>query len=577
MLDLLIQNGLLYDGTGADAYRADIGVAGDRIVRIGDLRGQAARQVIDATGKAVTPGFIDPHSHADLSILIHPSMEAYLMQGITTVVGGNCGHSMGPIGSEIYRSAIVDFPLTFAAEPKYFDLVSLLLPKDTAARTWQALYGIELDWNTFGDYIDTCNRHGMDANIAPLVGYSAVRNAVMGRDCMREATSEELDRLARAVQDSMDAGAFGLSTGLDPQYVPGSYATDAETIRMLQIVRAYDGIFTSHTFNVGPDGSGGRMEGYQKMLRQAMAAGVRANVSHVHLLGMAATPEDAVQAARNTLAYFTQMQREGLDLSYDVIPTADAIDFTIPYFAFFLRPFVLMSGSRAHLAENFRVGDFRQMVRTVLQSGMYPSLDPNQPLNYYGMLTVTRHTDAACIGKSFAALASERGSDSLDVMMDLFAQDPDMAAGIGGANFTAANDLLCSHPMAMPCSDGFSCAKDTNFTANSELPLYPNPMNLSFIPRFLLRSNRPRVEDPVRQASGFVAERFGIRDRGVLREGAFADIVILNRDQIRYYDETESEMQYPDGFEHVIVNGAPTIAHKHHLGTRSGRMLRKTD
>lgn len=577
MYDLLIKNGLLYDGTGANAYRADIGVVGDRIARIGDLRGQEAAQVIDATGKAVTPGFIDPHSHADLSILINPSMEAYLMQGVTTVVGGNCGHSMGPIGSEIYRSAIIDFPLTFAAEPKYFDLVSLLLPREAAAKAWQGLYGIELDWHSFGDYIDTCNRHGMDANIAPLVGYSAVRNAVMGADCMREATPEELDRLAQIVADSMEAGAFGLSTGLDPQYVPGPYATDEETIRMLKIVRAHDGIFTSHTFNVGPDGVGGRMEGYKKMLTQAKAAGVRANVSHVHLLGMAATPEDAVQAARDTLAYFEQMQQEGLDLSYDVIPTADAIDFTIPYFAFFLRPFVLMSGSRAHLAENFRVGDFRQMVRTVLQSGMYPSLDPSQPLNYYGMLAITRHTDARCIGKSFAALAADRRVDPLELMMDLFAQDPDMAVGMGSAGFTAANDLLCSHPMAMPCSDGFSCTKDTNLTANAELPLYPNPMNLSFIPRFLLRSSRPRFEDTVRQASGLVAERFGIRDRGVLRVGAFADIVVLDRDKLRCYDEAENALQYPDGFEHVIVNGIPTIANKRHLGACAGRMLRKSD
>ena len=236
MYDLIIQNGLLYDGTGADAYRADIGIVGDRIVRIGNLQGEPAAQVIDADGKAVTPGFIDPHSHADLSILTHPSMEAYLMQGVTTVVGGNCGHSMGPIGSEIYRSAIIDFPLTFAAEPKYFDLVSLLLPKEAAAKAWRNLYGMELDWHSFGDYIETCNRHGMDANIVPLVGYSAVRNAVMGADCMREATPEELNRLAQLVEESMAAGAFGLSTGLDPQYVPGPYATDEETIRMLSLI-----------------------------------------------------------------------------------------------------------------------------------------------------------------------------------------------------------------------------------------------------------------------------------------------------------------------------------------------------
>lgn len=145
MLDLLIRNGLVYDGTGRDAYTADIGVKGDKIAKIGDLKGEEAARVINADGKCVTPGFIEPHSHVDLGVLMTPHMEAYLMQGVTTAVGGNCGHSMATMGEEVYRSAIVDFPVTFAGDPKYFDLITLFLSRAKAAQALKQLYNIGLD------------------------------------------------------------------------------------------------------------------------------------------------------------------------------------------------------------------------------------------------------------------------------------------------------------------------------------------------------------------------------------------------------------------------------------------------
>lgn len=575
MYDLIIRKGTIYDGTGRDTYQADIGIEKDTITAIGNLDQQKAKKIIDASGCAVTPGFIEPHCHADLNILMNPRAESYLMQGVTTLVGGNCGHSMGPMGDEIYRSAVMDFDLTFETAPKYFDLVSLLLPREKAEKAFLKLYGIHMDWHTLEEYIAKCNANGMDCNIVPLAGYSAIRNSVMGADCMREATAKELEGLEAAVRECMEAGAFGLSTGLDPQYIPGPFATDEETIRMLSIVKEYDGIFTSHTFNTRLDGTGGRMDGYKTMLNQAKAAGVRANVSHVHVLGMGATPEEGEQAARDTIAYFEKMAAEGLDLSYDVIPSPEAIDFTIPYFAFFLRPFVLMSGSRKHLAENFRIPDFRQMVHKVIESGMYPVLDEKQPMNYFKMLMITKHKNPAHVGKVFATYAEEKGISALELMMDLFAEDPDMAANTGACGFEKANELLCRHPMAMPCADGFSCTKNSNYTGDKELPLYPNPMNLSFIPRYLTLHGKKRFEDTIHQISGFVAERFGIAKRGILAQGNYADIVVLNREKLHSYDMDENPLQYPEGFEYVIVNGKVTIDKKHHLEVAAGRMLQK--
>lgn len=575
MYDILIKNGMICDGTGADVYRADLGIVGEQIAAIGNLQGAEAITVIDAEGKVVTPGFIEPHSHVDLSILMNPRAEAYLQQGVTTVVGGNCGHSMGIMGDELYRSAVMDFALTAKAAPSYFNLVNLLLPRADAAAAFQELYGIDMNWHTLGEYVDVCNERGMDVNIVPLAGYSAIRNAVMGADSMREATEEELVKLEECVRQAMEDGAFGFSTGLDPQYVPGLFATDEETIRMLKIVKEYDGIFTSHTFNTRADGSGNRMDGYRTMLEQAMAAGIRTNVSHVHVIGMAADAESAVQAAKNTLEYFYEMKEKGLDLSYDVIPSAEAIDFTIPYFAFFLRPFVLISGTRKYLAENFKVPDFRKMVHTVIDAGMFPVFDPKQPVNYYKMIMVTKHRNPRYVGKVFETYAQELGVNPLDLMMDMFAEDPDMEANAGAAFFDEANDILTRDAMAMPCADGFSCGVDSNYTGDEEIPLYPNPMNISFIARYLTMHGKERFEDTIHQITQYPAQRFGIEKRGVLKEGNYADVVVLSREKLHSYDKSENPLQYPEGFDAVIVNGTLTIQNKQHLDVMAGRMLRK--
>lgn len=576
MFDVILRGGTVADGTGADAFRADIGIAGDRVAAIGDLAGASAPVELDVKGKYVTPGFIDPHSHADLSVMFEPSMTNYLQQGVTTVVGGNCGHSYAPIGDDLYRAAIIDSRVQFAANPSYFQMTQLLFPKEAGVRALKEEYGIDLDWHSFGEYLERCDRLPMDGNIAPLVGYSAIRGAVMGQDCLREATPVELDGLEALTRQCMEEGAFGMSTGTDPQYVPGPYATDAETVRMLRVVKAYDGIFTSHTRNFTADGRCDRMGGYVSMLEQAKAAGVRANVSHVHTLGMGATAAQTAQAARDTLAYFEKMESEGLDLTYDVIPSPYSMDMTTPYFSTFLRPFVLMSGSRAQLAKNFRVPDFRQMVRKVVEGGMYPFLDARSPMtSIYPILAVSRHRNPAHLGKNLMAYASELGRDPLELVMDLFSEDCDMGAVMMMPDAEESNEILCRHRMAMPCSDGFTGGKDMNFGLNEDMMMTPNPMNFSFAVRYITVHPKARFEDSIRAVSGRVARRFGIRGRGELRTGNFADVVVLDREGLRSHDTDANALQYPDGIEAVFVNGRLTIDRKKHTGAAAGRMLRR--
>ena len=573
MLDLLIKNGLIFDGTGSQPYTADIAVEGDRIVNIGRITDDAAN-VIDAAERVITPGFIDPHCHVDTTVILAPQMEAYLKQGVTTVVGGNCGHAIAPMGREVFRGPLLDTTIANRINPNYFDDFPLMFKRAEAEKAFREECGVELGWNTLSEFMDVCDKLPMGGNLVLLAGYSAIRSAVMGMDCMRPATDDELDALEKMTRECMEAGAFGFSTGRDPQYLPGPMASADEMIRMLKVVKEYDGIFTSHTYNVSPEGEFDRMGGYREMVELAKAAGVRMNVSHAHVMGMAMTPEQAAEAAQATLDYFESAIADGADLSFDVIPSPFCADFTFPYFAFFIKPLVLMSGTRAHLAENLRVPDFRKMVHIIVENGMMPSFDIHSPRNWFGRMYIIRHAKEEYIGKTFLGCAEHLGVEPLDALMQMFSEDPDMEASISSPDFERAVDLLCSHPKAMPCSDGVSYAKEKNLS-EPETPLYLNAMNISFIPRYLLREGKNDFAQAVHKASGLVAERFGIAKRGTIQAGNFADLVILDLPNLKSHDRDENPLQDPDGIDYVIVNGKIAVHNKNIVKADAGRLLRK--
>ncbi len=573
MLDLLIKNGLVYDGNGGIAYQADIGVREDKIAVIGTIEEDAAI-VIDAAGKVVTPGFFDPHCHVDTTVILAPQMESYLKQGVTTVIGGNCGHAIAPMGKEVFRGPLLDTNIANRISPNYFEDFPLMYDRTAAEEAFRAESGIELNWNSLEEFMDVCDGLSMGGNMALLTGYSAVRSAVMGMDCLRPATEEELDQLEKMVRDCMESGAYGFSTGRDPQYIPGPMASMEEMTRMLRVVKEYDGIFASHTYNISPEGQFDPMGGYREMVELAKAADVRMNVSHAHVMGMAITSEQAASAAQGLIDYFDSAIADGVDLSFDVIPSPFCADFTFPYFAFFIKPLVLMSGTRAHLAENFLIPDFRKMVHIIVEQGMMPSFDIKSPRNWFGRMYIIRHKKEAYIGKTFLGCAELLGVEPLDALMQMFAEDPDMQADLTSFDFEKAVDLLCSHSKAMPCSDGISYAKEKNLSTE-ETPLYLNAMNISFIPRYLLREGKEDFGKAVYKASKMVAERFGIERRGSIEVGNFADLVVIDRKNLKSYDRSDNPLQDPDGFDYVIVNGQIAVENKKIVTADAGRLLRK--
>ncbi len=575
MFDILIQNGLICDGTGRPSYQADIGITGDKITYIGSSEGESAAKIIDAAGKTVTPGFIDPHTHVDLSVLEEPAMEPYLKQGVTTVVTGNCGYSIAPQGKDTLYYSDRDERFLAEAGAEETDMNPIIFDRAKGAAALKHRYGIDLDWQSFSELLAKWEALPLGCNMAPLLGHSAVRTAVMGMDCLREATDEEISAMEEEVGLAMDAGAFGMSTGRDPLYRPGPNAADEEIHRLLKVVADYGGVFASHTYNYNEAGEPDRMGGYEEMIRQAEGLPVKVNVSHVHVMGMAENSEEAVSAAKETLAYFEKMRADGVDLTYDIIPSPTCADFTQVSFGYYIKPLVKLAGTRAHLAELFKDQEFRAKVYDMIEKGQLMALDEKGWLPEFSIL---KHKNPSYKGRRVMEIAEELGRKPADMMMDLFEEDPDMAADLVSEDFGASVDLLCSMPYAMPCSDGSSNAKETNLTGDDEIPLYPNSMNIGYIPRYLNQYGKGAdgaFEEAVRKASGFVAERFDIAGRGVICEGNFADLVILDREHLRSFDEEENPLQDPEGIEFVLVNGQVVLEDGNLTGGSTGRVLRK--
>ena len=578
MFDILLKNGYVCDGTGAPCFQADIGITGDRIAFIGKAEEGEAAKTIDVSGRVITPGFIDSHTHADLSFLMEPDMEPFVRQGVTTIVTGNCGYGMAPQGEKTFYCFSMNHRFQELAGADAANPLPLIYERKKALQAFEQLYHIRPEWKSFDEYNRLCDEAPLGCNAAPLLGYSAVRTAVMGFDCCREATETELGQMRQLVKESMEAGAFGISTGRDPSYLPGPFASDAEMQSMLKTVAQYGGIFASHTANYDAKGMPDRIGGYAEMFRQADETGIKVHVSHVHVMNMAEDEEGAAEAARKTLCFFRQAEEKGVDLSCDVIPSPSCCNFTLTSFGYYLKPFILLAGSSRRLVTLWQTKAFREEIHRLLEEGRFPAFDIREEDNLLADLCVLKHKNPLYVGKPLTHCARLMGVAPFDAALDLFVSDPEMVADFVAPVFAKAVDILCEYEKAMPCSDGFGFSKETNLTGCDEFPAYPNSMNIGLIPRYLTRYGlgKGQFEKAVRQASGYPAERFGIRDRGLLKTGYYADLVVIDTKTLHSFDEEENPLQDPQGIDYVLINGSFALTPDGLTGAGAGRILRKT-
>jgi len=520
--DLVIKGGRVVDGTGNPWFKADVGVKGERITRVGRIDLSKAREVIDAEGLIVSPGFTDPHNHSDWTIIPGRTAESYIRQGVTTLTIGNCGFSLAPISEEHFEDL-----------KKYHEPFLLT--------------DIPWNWRSFGEFLKVLEDNGSSVNLIPLVGFGTVRVAVMGFE-RREPTEEEMKRMERLVEEAMREGAFGLSTGL--VYPPQSYAKTEEIVRLCRVVVRYGGIYVTHMR--------GSLEGLDEAIEIGRRAGVPVQISHV---GSSRGGIKEIQGRQEeaTLKPIDKAREEGIDVTCDIYPYTAGSSYIAS-----LIPSHFHEGGLEKLLERLKSDEVRSELREELRSWEW-----DKTLVSY----VPDEHNKELEGKTLEEISRIQGKSPVDALCDL------LIATQGGGTYVKfwgrEEDVitLMRHRAVMIGSDGWVHAASGVLHVGK-----PHPRCYGTYPRVLQRYVRElkvlELEDAIRKMSSQPLSRFMIPDRGLIREGMYADIVVFDPKSVRELSTYEDPHKYPEGILHVIVNGVPVIIDGEHTGATPGKVLK---
>ena len=526
MYDLLIQNGSVVDGTGSKAYLADVAAVDEEIVAIGKLEGDATR-IVDAKGMVVSPGFIDLHTHSDLSFLLDPTAQSKIRQGVTFELAGNCG---GSYGAPLEGGALESFKKRVSEYPDNLDV----------------------NWKDFGGYLDTIQSAGTTLNLAVQVGHGTVRSCVLGMDS-RAPDRDEMNRMKELISESIELGAMGFSTGLF--YAPGSYARLEEVIELASIAADHGVIYSTHMRDEGTQNTG-LMVAVSEAIEVGRRTGIKVEISHVKCKGPAVWG-----MAGNILDLVERSRREGIDVAGDQYPyTASSTGLTGGLFP----RWSLVGGREATLARIADNGVRGRMLEDI--EGFY--------LEYGGSekVVIARYVpESAYEGMSMYEIANVLGCTPAEAALDLYKQDDGQV--IVHAMSEDDLDLIATHPFISVASDGSSLSADGILSAGR-----PHPRSYGTYPRFLAQMVREKklvlLEEAVRRMTSLPAARLGLSKRGRLAPGYFADLVVFDPDTIQDTASFEVPHSYPIGIPHVSVNGVLVIQDGEFTGKTPGRVVR---
>jgi len=526
VLDVLIRNGRVIDGTGNPWYRADVGIRGDRIVAVGRLEGESAARALDADGLAVAPGFVDMHTHSDLALLAEPAWECKIMQGVTLEVLGQDGLGLAPV-TDVTREVL------------HQQLMGWNGPGPGVAR----------DWSTIGEYLARFDRR-VAPNVAMLVPHGTVRMAVMGLDD-RAPTADELSRMQELVAQGMRDGAVGLSAGLT--YTPARYATDDEVVALCRAVRPFGGYYQPHHRNYGA----GALAAYEASLEIGRRAGVPVHLTHAILN----FPVNRGKAGE-LLALLDRARAGGLEVTLDTYPYLAGMTYLHAY----LPSWAHVGGGPA-LLERLRDPDQRGRMREDMEKGSdgFNGMPVDWSLIVLG--GATREENRSCVGLSIRDAAARAGRDPFDFYCDFLVAE---RLGVGSLVFSGNEEnvrAIMQHPAHTAGSDGITVGQR------------PHPRAWGTFARYLAEYVRKlglvRLEEMVRHMTSLPCQRLGFLDRGLIRPGAAADLVCFDPEGVQDTATYEHPRQHPTGIPYVLVNGVLVKDRDRHTGALPGRALRR--
>ncbi|MCJ7734614.1 MAG: D-aminoacylase [Anaerolineales bacterium] len=542
--DSVLANARILDGCGNPWFWGDLAIQAGRIAEIGPAGSLQGIESLDIDGRYISPGFIDVHTHSDLSILINRLAESAVRQGATTHVIGNCGMSPAPVDAD-----------HLAEMRHYWGEIS-----NQQEITW--------DWRSFGEYLQTLQSGGLAINMASLLGHSTLRMAVMGLED-RPASVSEMDDMKTHLAEAMNAGAFGLSTGL--VYPPGCYASTEEIISLCQVVARHHGLYASH------------IRGERETILEAVAeaihigreAGIPVQISHN------APKYGAPCDATANLRLVDDARSRGQDVTVDNDVHTDLAPALMEGLPQYIHNWPL-----TRVVADLRDLDRRRQIREEIVRDSRPAFGPAGLLKHdqWQRITILHAPKTpAAIGKTIETIAQEQGQEPFDIYFDLIIQNGPEVDAIFDYIDEANIRILLQHPAVMICSDGE--VRATYGFLNAPPPYIP--CSYGEFPGVLERYVRDEpvltLEEAIRKMTSFPAQRFRLADRGQLRPGAWADIIVFDLARIRdratnlyphTYPFENYPHQYPEGIDYVFVNGVLVVAQGDHTGSLPGRVLR---
>jgi N-acyl-D-amino-acid deacylase len=518
MLDLLIRDGMIIDGTGNPAFYGAVGVENERVVVLrGDLAGVEAARVIDASGRIVCPGFIDMHAHSGLVMLAEPRHEPKVRQGVTTELIGVDGNSYAPFTSPQDLDRFIELNSGLDGNPP--------LPGR---------------WSTVDQYLAMFSGR-VAVNVAYILGNSPLRICAMGW-ADRRPSRDELANMKALLREGMEEGAFGLSTGLD--YPPGSYADTTELIELGREANRLGGIYHTHVrYSLG--------DRFLDPFKEAIdiGQGSRVPVHITHFYQRTTTPG----GAQRMLRLVEDARDAGLDVTFD----------SYPYTLSSTR-LLIMIPQWAHDGGPERLKAVLRSDRDRLRKEMQPRAGSWQDM---WLTHFRRREHHRYEGRSIAEVAELMGKDPVDALCDLLLAEDLAVSYVSASGNGTTLPKFVSHPLSMVGSDALLIGD------------YPSPRTYGTFPIILAEYVREErvlaLPDAIRKMTSFPAQRLGIPDRGLLRDGFKADVVVFDPQRVKAPATRREPKQFPIGIDYVVVNGKVVVDQGKHTGILAGRALRR--
>lgn len=520
MLDLLIKNARVIDGTGSPWFRADVGVKDGKICLVGQAGGIEAAETVDANDTYLAPGFVDIHSHTDQNVLGRNRAEGKILQGVTTELVGNCGISMAP------------------AREEYLDLLKGYTDGDG-----------DYSWRSLADFMSTVETAGHSTNLAFMLGHGTVRLAVMGYSA-EKATKKQLDEMRALVKEGMQDGAFGITSGLI--YPPGSYADNEELVSVISACAPYGGFYATHM----RDEDALIAESVAESIETARLAGVPLEISHHKTCYK---PDHRV-TPHLTIAMMERARRQGLDVAADQYPytaTSTTLSANIPAWAF--------EGGFEAVKSRLADKETRKRIRD--------EVDANIGENWgdYLVADLASEKNAWMMGKSIPEIAEKLGLPPTEAFFKIIVEEDNHVNEVHFAMCEEDVEFIMQQPFVTIGSDAWCFNLDT--------PGKPHPRNFGTFPRVIGHYCRDRhlftLEEAIRKMTGASANRIGLKDRGYIREGMAADLVLFDFNTIKDDPDYLNPQRACSGISRVYVNGVLTAKDGVHTGKLAGQVIRK--